>query len=65
MRRVWALAVRGGVKIATKNRPDANRGIGAGLRVARALLVKLRAVHGLYLAKDSRSISIRRLIARM
>lgn len=58
----WA---RDGVKSATKTAPASAEDVGAGSCVARALLVKLRAVHGLYLAKDSRSISIRRLIARI
>ena len=57
--------VRGGVKIATKNRPDASRGRWGGVAHGEVLLVEPHALRGLYLAKDSRSISIRRLIARM
>lgn len=57
--------VRGGVKIATKNRPGASRGRRGGVARGKGLLVEPRALRGLYLAKDSRSISIRRLIARM
>ena len=58
--RVWS-----GVKSATKTAPASAEDVGAESCVARALLVKLRAVYGLYLDKDSRSISIRRLIARI
>ena len=58
----WA---RGGVKSATKNRPSVSGRRRGGIVWGKGALDELRAVHGLYLAKDSRSISIRRLIARM
>gem|GEM_PF-5334032 len=56
---------RGGVKSATKNRPGVSGRRRGEVMRGKGALDEPRAVHGLYLAKDSRSISIRRLIARM